>query len=87
MTIMTRLEKKKLLTKHKQENTYFYKPTLAKQEFETKATSEVLQGLIDGFGQQVFSCLVSEVNHMDPDTIDELEHYIKELKERRKQDV
>lgn len=82
MTIMTRLTEKHLLVKEKEGQAFLYRPSISKEEFSRGVTSEVISGLLDGFGKGVISQLVAEVDKADPDVLTELERAIAE---RRKQ--
>lgn len=83
MTTMSRLADKGLLAKEKDGAAFKYRAVVSKDEFRQEVVSEVITGLLDGFGKEVVSQLVSEADRADPQILDELERAIKEFKERK----
>ena len=66
MTIMSRLAKKGLLIKEKEGPAFQYRPAVSREEFRTIVASEVISGLLDGFGKEAFSRLIEETAKADP---------------------
>ena len=83
MTIMSRLAKKGLLVKEKEGPAFQYRPAVSREEFRTIVASEVISGLLDGFGKEAFSRLIEETGKADPEVIAELERLIEERKKQR----
>lgn len=83
MTIMTRLSEKHLLIKEKEGPAFLYRPSVSKEEFGRGVASEVISGLLDGFGKGVISQLVAEVDKADPDVLAELERAIAEHRKQK----
>lgn len=83
MTIMTRLTEKHLLVKEKEGQAFLYRPSVSKEEFSRGVASEVISGLLDGFGKGVISQLVAEVDKADPDVLAELERAIAEHRKKK----
>ncbi|NPV53228.1 MAG: BlaI/MecI/CopY family transcriptional regulator [Firmicutes bacterium] len=82
MTIMSRLANKGLLTKDRDGAAFVYRPSVSKDEFRRRIASEVITGLLDGFGKEAISQLVHEVGRVDPEILVELENAIAEHKKR-----
>jgi predicted transcriptional regulator len=83
MTIMSRLAEKGLLIKEKEGPAFLYRPAVSREEFRTRVASEVIRGLLDGFGKEAFSRLIEETRNADPQVIAELERLIEERKKQR----
>ena len=58
MTTMSRLAKKHLLSQDKSSSTYVYTPVLARSDFERYVVLNVLNGLIDDYGDAVVDCFI-----------------------------
>jgi predicted transcriptional regulator len=58
MTTMSRLAKKHLLSQDKSSSSYVYTPVLARSDFERYVVLNVLNGLIDDYGDAVIDCFV-----------------------------
>lgn len=83
MTVMSRLAHKGLLAKDKDGAAFVYRPSVSKDEFRRGVVAEVITGLLDGFGKEVVSQLVSKADRVDPEILAELEHAITEHKRRK----
>lgn len=83
MTVMSRLADKGLLAKEKDGAAFTYRPAVSKDEFRQGVVAKVITGLLDGFGKEVVSQLVSEADRADPQILDELERAIKEFRKRK----
>ena len=83
MTIMSRLAEKGLLIREKEGAAFRYRPAVSREEFRTIVASEVIDGLLDGFGKEAFSHLIEETEKADPEIIAELERLLEERKKRR----
>jgi predicted transcriptional regulator len=83
MTIMSRLADKGLLIKEKEGPAFRYCPAVSREEFRTIVASEVIDGLLDGFGKEAFSRLIEKTGKANPEVIAELERILEERKKRR----
>lgn len=85
MTIMTRLAEKELLRKEKDGTAFIYHPAVSKEQFGREVTSQIIAGLVDGFGREALAQLVEEAGKVRPETLAELERVIAERKNNSKQ--
>lgn len=83
MTVMSRLADKGLLAKDRDGAAFVYRPSVSKDEFRQGVAAEVITGLLDGFGKEVVSQLVSQADRADPEILAELERAIAELRKRK----
>lgn len=82
MTIMGRLADKKLLEKEQQGNAYVYSPTISQEQFSKQVASEVLDGLLEEFGEPAISHFVEKIGSEDENKIAELERIINERRSK-----
>ncbi len=83
MTTMARLAKKRLLTQIKSGLAYQYRPAVTREAFKASVVGEVLDGLLDGFGDSVMAQLADRIGREDPKRIEALAKIIRERQGRR----
>lgn len=67
MTIMSRLERKRLLRKTKRGKSHLYRPAMSREEYlEARAHSEV-EGLIADYGDLALAHFARRIDTLDPD--------------------
>ena len=67
MTIMARLEKKRLLRRKKLGKTHVYRPAMSREEYmEARAHSEV-EGLVADYGDLALAQFARQIDGLDPD--------------------
>jgi len=67
MTIMARLEKKRLLRRKKLGKTHVYRPAMSREEYmEARAHSEV-EGLIADYGDLALAQFARQIEGLDPE--------------------
>lgn len=82
MTIMTRLAEKKFLCKEKQGHAFYYTPVLSRSQFESSVVGEVLDGLLDDYGEAAFAHFLDRLNKENSSRLEQLEKLIRERKRR-----
>jgi predicted transcriptional regulator len=82
MTTMARLARKRLLTQIKSGLAYQYRPAVSREAFKASVVGEVLDGLLDGFGDSVMAHLAERVGREDPARIAALAKAIRERRGR-----
>jgi predicted transcriptional regulator len=66
MTIMSRLEKKGLLTRHRQGKAYHYQPSMSREQyFDARARGEV-EGLVSDYGDLALTHFARQMEKLDP---------------------
>lgn len=83
MTTMARLAKKRLLTQIKSGLAYRYRPAVTREAFKASVVDEVIDGLLDGFGDSVMAHLAERISREDPARMQELVKAIRERRGRR----
>lgn len=78
MTVMSRLAEKGLLDRRQEGRAYLYEPTQSRDEFCSETISNVMTGLIGGFGEPVLSHFVDTIDSIDPEKLDELMRLIED---------
>jgi predicted transcriptional regulator len=72
MTVMSRLDRKGLLSRQREGKTDFYSPTFSKDEYrELRAQAEV-KGLVREFGDVALAQFARQVGELDPKRLAEL---------------
>jgi len=82
MTIMGRLAAKKLLLKRKIGNTFFFTPTLSREEFTGQIVGGMIDDLLTDFSDAALSHFVRRVEEKDRAVLERLELALAEAKER-----
>jgi len=83
MTIMGRLAEKKLLTKHKEGNAFFFKPVLTREEFTRQMVAGLIDDLLVNYSEAAFSHFMQRVGEKDRAVLEKLEKTLAELKEQK----
>lgn len=83
MTVMNRLVEKEVLTKRMEGRGSLYRPVLTKNDFLERQSKELMNGLIDEFGQLVVSHMIDSLEEADESLIAKLEQKIKEMKKEK----
>lgn len=84
MTVMSRLEAKKLLRRKKSGVQYLYRPALSSQELVGNEIAGMLRRLVGDIGTPVLSRFVDAVGTSSPEKLDELARLIEEKRKRSK---
>ncbi len=66
LTVMRRLNAKKILQRQKNGKSYTYFPTLTKEEFAQAIVTKVLDGLLDEFSALTIDYLAQRINKEHP---------------------
>lgn len=82
MTIMARLAEKKFLCKEKQGHAYYYTPALSRNEFDSSVVGEVIDGLLDDYGEAAFAHFLDRLSKEDASRLEKLEKLIRERQQR-----
>lgn len=80
MTVMSRLADKGILERQQEGRAYLYTPTQSREEFCSETITNVMSGLIDGFGEPALSHFVDTIESIDSGKLDELIHLIEAKK-------
>jgi predicted transcriptional regulator len=83
MTTMGRLAKKRLLTQIKSGLAYQYRPAVTREAFKESVVGEVIDGLLDGFGDSVMVHLADRISGEDPARMEALAKAIRDRRERK----
>lgn len=83
MTTMARLAKKRLLRQIKSGLAYQYRPAVTREAFKASVVGEVIDGLLDGFGDVVMAHLAERIDREDPARLEALAKVIRERRGRR----
>jgi len=83
MTTMARLAKKRILKQIKSGLAYQYRPAVTRDAFEASVVGEVLDGLLDGFGDSVMAHLAKRIGREDPARLEALARAIRERRGKR----
>lgn len=81
MTVMGRLAAKKLLRKWSVGNTYYFLPTISRDEFTRSIVGRVMDSLLDDFADAALAHLIKRVQTDDLETIRKLEDLLASHKE------
>jgi len=81
MTIMGRLAQKKLLSKRKEGNTFYFKPFLTREEFAGQVVSGVVDDLLADFSEETLAHFLHRVREQDLETLQKLEKMLAKAKE------
>ncbi|MHB0915378.1 MAG: BlaI/MecI/CopY family transcriptional regulator [Thermoleophilia bacterium] len=82
MTVMSRLAEKGILERQQEGRAYLYTPTQSREGFCSETVTNVMSGLIDGFGEPALSHFVDTIDSIDPGKLDELMRLIEAKKGR-----
>lgn len=78
MTVMSRLESKRLLDRELAGKTYTYRPALSEQEFLRQIAAQQVRGVIATFGDIAIAQFLSEIDQLTPERRRMLEQLAKE---------
>jgi predicted transcriptional regulator len=85
LSTMRNLERKGFLQRSKSGTAHLYRPVYTRTELARLAVNEVVNGLLDGFGQPFLACL-TDLNTEEEltDAVERLEKLFKDQKEKDK---
>ncbi|MEW6663411.1 MAG: BlaI/MecI/CopY family transcriptional regulator [Bacillota bacterium] len=78
MTIMTRLADKGLLVRRKAGLAYVYAPLYSREEFNQSLVAQVVDTLVEDYGDAAFSHFINKMWEQDPVRLAELEKILRE---------
>jgi predicted transcriptional regulator len=82
MTIMGRLADKKLLTKTKVGNAFFFQPSLSRDEFTGQIVGGMIDDLLTDFSDAALSHFIRRVEEKDRAVLEKLEQALAKSKEQ-----
>ncbi len=77
LTVMNRLVEKNVLTRRRVGRAYCYAPRETRDAFLARVSRNVVEGLLQDFGNLAIAQFVSAVDRIDPDRLVELQALIK----------
>ncbi|MDH4226828.1 MAG: BlaI/MecI/CopY family transcriptional regulator [Deltaproteobacteria bacterium] len=80
LTVLERLVKKGLVVKSKGESVYVFTPALGKDEFEGRASREVIKGVMELWSSSAAASFVDILASRNPNELDKLAALIEEKK-------
>ncbi len=76
MTVMNRLVDKSVLSRQRVGRAYSYAPCSDREDFLAQVSRNVVEGLLEDFGDLAIAQFVSAVDRIDPDQLRELQELI-----------
>lgn len=76
MTVMNRLVDKRILSRHRVGRAYSYAPCESRDAFLAQVSLNVVEGLLEDFGDLAIAQFVSAVDRIDPAQLAELQELI-----------
>lgn len=81
MTVMNRLVDKRVLTRHRLSRAYRYAPRESREDFLRRVSRNVVEGLIQDFGEVAIAQFLDAVDAIEPAQLVELERMIQARKD------
>jgi predicted transcriptional regulator len=73
MTVMSRLDEKRLLVRRRKGKTDIYRPRLSREEYQEQRAQAEVDALVDEFGDVALTHFARQMSQLDPKRLAELE--------------
>ena len=83
-TVLDRLVKKQILARSMIGNQYVYEAILDREEFTRSAVREILNSLLDSFGDPVYAQFLDQIQASDPEQLHQLAQIINAAEARKR---